>query len=171
MLFWLDPDREQAGRKYETIRTRLIKIFTCRGCHEAEDLADETINRVILKAEQLAPSYVGDPALYFYGVANNVHHEYLRRKTPQAPPLSHEPSEELERSFECLEKCMRNLSPENRELILEYYREERRAKIDRRKRLADKMGIALNALRLRAHRIRESLYVCVQNCLGRNAAS
>jgi hypothetical protein len=38
LLDWLDPDREQAGIKYEQIRLRLIKIFTGRGCSDAEDL-------------------------------------------------------------------------------------------------------------------------------------
>jgi hypothetical protein len=32
LLNWLDSDRERAGQKYETIRLRLIKIFTCRRC-------------------------------------------------------------------------------------------------------------------------------------------
>ncbi len=49
LLAWLDPDRDRAGAKYEAIRTRLIKVFVCRGCPEAEDLADETINRVASK--------------------------------------------------------------------------------------------------------------------------
>jgi hypothetical protein len=31
LLDWLDPDRERAGHKYETIRLKLIKIFTSRG--------------------------------------------------------------------------------------------------------------------------------------------
>jgi hypothetical protein len=34
LLGWLDPDRERAGDKYETVRIRLIKVFTCRGCLE-----------------------------------------------------------------------------------------------------------------------------------------
>ena len=47
LLGWLDPDRERAGIKYEQIRSGLISFFTGRGHCEAEDLADETINRVI----------------------------------------------------------------------------------------------------------------------------
>ena len=36
LLAWLDPEREAAGRKYEEIRLRLIKLFTCRGCSEPD---------------------------------------------------------------------------------------------------------------------------------------
>ena len=46
LLAWLDANPDAAARKYEQIRTRLIKIFVCRGCLESEDLADETIDRV-----------------------------------------------------------------------------------------------------------------------------
>ncbi|MFL6230009.1 MAG: hypothetical protein ACJ741_14655, partial [Pyrinomonadaceae bacterium] len=53
LLTWLDSDREQAGKKYEDIRSSLIKIFTWRGVAEAEELADETINRVARKVKDL----------------------------------------------------------------------------------------------------------------------
>ena len=66
LLAWLDTDRDRAGSKYETIRLRLIKIFTCRGCLEVEELADETINRVVSRVDEVASDYQGDhPSLYF----------------------------------------------------------------------------------------------------------
>lgn len=176
LLDWLDADRDRAGLKYESIRARLIKIFTCRGCGEAEDLADETINRVTAKLSGIAESYSGDPALYFYGVAHKVHQEYLRRKFPvqesshylgannQTATVS-EAAESIEEEYACLERCMEQLSQENRQLVIEYYQEEKRAKIDHRRRLAEEMGIALNALRIRAHRIRLQLQECVKACL------
>jgi DNA-directed RNA polymerase specialized sigma24 family protein len=60
---------------------------------------------------------------------------------------------------------MGQLSPENRRLVLEYYQNEKRAKIDHRRKLAEQLGIAVNALRIRAHRIRLQLQKCVQACL------
>ena len=182
LLDWLAADRESAGSKYENIRVRLIKIFTCRGCGEADDLADETINRVTAKLGEIAGSYSGDPALYFYGVAQKVHLEYLRKKPlvheslePGREPggktaWSPETSEEVEREYACLEQCMDRLPPENRRLVLEYYQEEKRAKIDHRKQLADQLGIAVNALRIRACRLRAQLQQCVQNCLEQSPA-
>ncbi len=73
LLVWLNPNREQAGSKYEEIRRRLIKILTCRGCTCPEELADETMNRVTRKVPEIIGNYVGDPSLYFYGVAHKVH--------------------------------------------------------------------------------------------------
>src|SRR5262249_22914075 len=67
----------------------------------------------------------------------------------------------------CLRECLRGLPKENRELIIEYYREEGRAKIEDRKALAEKLGISLNALFSRAKRIRDRLEQCVTRCLKR----
>lgn len=169
LLGWLDDDRDHAGERYESIRRRLITIFASRGCHEAEDLADETINRVTLKLAEIVGDYVGDPALYFYGVAQKVHQEYLRksRRTVSSPPLR-EADEDVERVYECLEQCMDRLPAESHELIVEYYRGDKGAKIEHRKALAQKRGIALNALRIRAHRIRQTLQRCVEDCLAQN---
>lgn len=171
LLAWLDSDREQAGKKYEEIRRGLIKLFTCRGRPDAEELADETINRVTLKAPNISREYVGNPALYFYGVAQKVFLESLRRRPPVLWPPPHEPqSEESEREYQCLDSCMERLPAQSRDLILEYYRDDKRAKIDHRKEMARRLGIAQNALRIRAHRIRASLESCVQSCLKRELA-
>jgi DNA-directed RNA polymerase specialized sigma24 family protein len=167
LLAWLDANPEAAARKYEQIRTRLIRIFVCRGCLESEDLADETIDRVARRLNDIAATFTGDPARYFYGVANKIHLEYLRRKPIPPPPVPDDDTDTDQdaREYECLERCMQQLSPKNRELVLEYYQEERWAKIDHRKRLANQLGIALNALRIRACRIRASLLECVKNCV------
>jgi DNA-directed RNA polymerase specialized sigma24 family protein len=174
LLGWLDPNRERAGEKYETLRLRLIKIFTCRGCRDAEGLADETIDRVMAKVNDVAGSYSGDPALYFYGVAQKVHLESLRKAEVhqvelaelnygrnQSPELDNDDAE-----YQCLDRCLENLSSESRDLVIRYYQREKRAKIDHRKQLAQELGIAVNALRIRAHRIRLALQQCVQHCLA-----
>jgi DNA-directed RNA polymerase specialized sigma24 family protein len=166
LLAWLDPDRDEAGRKYEGIRLRLIKIFVCRGCREAEDLADETINRVSRKLKEIESTYSGEPARYFYGVANKVHLEYLRRKPVPVLPPPTDVSDDVEKEYACLERCIQNLTANNRMLVLQYYQEEKKAKIDHRKKLSNQLGIALNALRIRACRIRASLLECVESCLN-----
>lgn len=165
LLDWLDPNREQAGIKYEDIRRRLIKIFVGRGCVEAEDLADETINRVSSKLTEIEKNFKGDRTRYFFGVANKVYLEYLRKKPPQPPPLSLIDSNRVEVEYRCLERCIDGLSEENRELLLTYYGAEGRERIEKRRLLAEKFGIAPNALRIRAYRIRLTLQECVEKCV------
>jgi len=166
LLDWLDADEEAAGREYETIRQRLIKIFARRGCLEAEDLADETINRVTAKLESIIDHYEGSPRFYFYRVAQLVHMEYLKR--PKPPEVSCDLTifnGEKEREYECLDRCLERLLPDQRELVLQYYQKDKRAKIEGRQRLAEQLGIAVNALRIRAHRIRSRLQQCLNECL------
>jgi RNA polymerase sigma factor (sigma-70 family) len=171
MLSWLDADREQAGKKYEKIRRRLIEIFASRGCPEAEDLADEAINRVVRKSQDVAERYVGDPAYYFYGVAKKILLEYWKVKPPTeaplppAPPAADEPADEIEREHMCLEQCLGHLPEQDRERLLLYYGQEQRVKIDQRKELSRRLGIAPNALRIRIHRIKSVLKDCLEDCM------
>jgi len=46
-------------------------------------------------------------------------------------------------------------------LILRYYQGEQRAKIENRRALAERLGLTINALRIRASRIRSRLEACV----------
>jgi DNA-directed RNA polymerase specialized sigma24 family protein len=180
LLEWLDPNREAAGEKYEKVRVRLIKIFNCRGCGESDSLADETINRVLARVGEIRKNYSGDPALYFYGVAQKVHLEYLRKRPPiqesalagalstsQSAPVK---DDEIEEEYACLEECMDRLPSNNRRLVLEYYQLDKRAKIEHRKALAEQLGIGVNALRIRAHRIRLQLQACVEQCVEQSPA-
>jgi hypothetical protein len=52
-------------------------------------------------------------------------------------------------------------------LIVEYYADDRRQKIERRRDLATRLGITMNALGIRAFRIRDGLMACVESCRQR----
>jgi DNA-directed RNA polymerase specialized sigma24 family protein len=167
LLDWLDSDREQAAIKYEEIRARLVQIFTGRSCPEAEDLADETINRVTSRLSEIREEFTGDRSRYFFGVANKVYLEYMRRKPPQPSPFPPVDSKQVELEYRCLENCIDSLSEENRYLLLKYYGAEGRSKVEQRRKLAEELGIAPNALRIRAYRIRLGLQECVEKCIER----
>lgn len=168
LLTWLDDDREQAAQTYEKIRWRLITIFAARGCATPEDLADETIDRVARRVSEITKDYVGEPARYFFGVANHVHHEFLKR-----PPIAPVPEEfavnetDKELIHECLEQCLRRLSDADRQMILLYYSEEKKAKADLHRTMAAEMGVTINTLRLRVLRLKEKLQPCVERCLAK----
>jgi len=183
MLAWLDSDREAAGQKYEEIRRSLINIFNWGGCYEAEDLADEVVNIVLLKSVNFFDSYTGDPALYFYGIAKNLIKQCRRRenvrvsqtektieKAEHATQSPVHPSplaevKEAERRDECLTRCMNELEPDDAQLVIAYYRGTGQQRIDNRRRLAEELGLAPATLRVKLHRIREPLEKCVKRCL------
>jgi DNA-directed RNA polymerase specialized sigma24 family protein len=165
LLRWLDPDAARAGLDYEEIRWRLIAILTSRGCRAPEELADETIDRVARRVADIKDTYVGDKSLYFLGVMNNVHHEYLKRPSMPRLPDRDDDGDAKEQTHACLEKCLDHLAPNSRKLIERYYAADKRAKIDLRKRIAAEFGIGINTLRLRALRIREKLQTCIEQCV------
>ena len=165
LLVWLDQDRDKAAEKYEEIRKRLIKVFESRGCAIPDRLADETIDRVARRIQEVAGTYEGKPVLYFYGVARLVHLEFLRKRPLWLPTPYDDTPEETEQRCECLEQCLNRLTPRNRELILNYYDDDKQTGTDPRKETAWRLGISPNALRIRAHRIRESLGKCIGACL------
>jgi RNA polymerase sigma factor (sigma-70 family) len=173
LLTWLDPDRDIAGQKYEEIRHSLILIFQWRGACDAEDLADETITRVINKVPEIVPGYTGAPALYFYAVAKRLALEVSRRQqtkveleNPEKLPelTSEDERNNREAAYDCLEKCLTRLSPADGELILLYYQQEQ-PKIEYRRELARKYNLVPNALRVKIHRTRAVLHTCINKCL------
>lgn len=162
LLLWLNPDRDHAGEKYEKIRLRLIRIFACRGCYEAEDLADETINVVASKIDWLLENFQGEPALYFYAVAKKIHLEQLKKKPPPEIPPPEPAPPELEETGEYLEQCLQELSGHDRDLILRYHQGEKQVKIQNRKRLAAELKISRNALRIKVCHLHLRLRKCVE---------
>src|SRR5258708_36541707 len=126
LLAWLDADRGRAADKYEVIRRGLIVLFDGRGCTDSENLADKTINTVARRVEEIQPSFLGEPAPYFYGVAKRLLHEYYRdrKKVPLETSFAAPEAEGFEvreQRFECLESCLEQLSPTDHETILTYY--------------------------------------------------
>ena len=168
MLGWLDSDSERAGEKYESIRSRLIKIFYARGCHLAEELADETIDRVAGKIDDLVKSYKGDPALYFYGVAKKIFLEFSRQSQPKELPaiLTQKETDDQYSDvyYDCLEKCLQTLSAEQREFIFDYYNGDKQEKINRRREMMRTMKVTSEVLYIRAFRLRKQLQKCILSC-------
>jgi len=171
LLLWLDSDRDTAGKKYERIRYKLIRIFAARGCCEAEDLADKCVDVVISKIDWLIENYEGNPALYFYAVAKKIYLEYLKTKKPLPEPLPPEPDPKgLEQVCGYLEECLQELPRTDSDLALRYHQGEKQEKIRNRKVLADELKISRNALRIRMCHINARLKECIKLRLQQGGA-
>ncbi len=181
-LTWLDDGTESDGRSYLAIQQRLTAYFDRKGCQTPVNLADETLNRVGRRLEEEGEIITEAPAKYCYTVARFVFLEYIRDNARRGEvPLddvlerrisdqtavqnSDEERELKERTFKCLESCSENLVPANRSLILRYYFGVERTKIENRRQMAGELGISVNALSIRACRIRDKLEHCVTNCV------
>ena len=171
LLSWLSPDRDLAGRKYETIHSGLVRIFVSKGFNDAEDLADETINRVIKRLPDIQNSFVGEPAYYFHGVARNIIRESKRRKeipcnlcNVRAECMRDQLDGHDEHDYVCLGRCLQSLPKVKRELILDYYLYEGHDKVEHHRNMAKRLNITEAAFRSRAHQIRVFLRGCMRQC-------
>ena len=174
LLNWLSPDREEAGEKYEKIRQGLLRFFYFKGCSNSEDLADETINRVVKKLPNLDFSAGNKPITIFQGFANNIYLEYLKKERREVPledttKISSGNNENvLEDKAEYLEHCLQKLSEIERLLVLQYYSQEKSLKFEHRRNLATKLNLTMGAMHIKIHRIRKTLRDCIEKCLGKN---
>ncbi len=179
-LDWLDEGAGSGGEKYLELRRRLVVYFDRRNCLTPDELADETLSRVAQKFQEQGEITNLSPAQYCYVTAKFVFLEYTRRPDHSNKSLDELPASGVaaglaatsaesesaakEHTLDCLERCLKKLASDESELILAYYQGEQREKIDRRRQIADKLGVSPNALTIRACRIRNKLEACVRSC-------
>ena len=153
-------------------------------CRFPEDLADETLNRVAQKLNEMRSITNVTPAQFCFIKAKQLLHEYWRRpeqkeialedlqvidRPERHTFLAPDPNleqEEHEKRMRCLENCLQNLKRQDHDLIIKYYYGEERVKIDNRQKLAKELGISGKTLVVRALRIRKKLEDCVKKCVG-----
>jgi len=172
LLTVFHPNRDSAAQKYLEVRANLVRFFEWRGCPFPEDHADEAFNRVARKIAD--GEEIQKPAGYVMGVARLLVLEIIKSLSRQREALGeyqHSYSEmadvpESESRIECLQRCLQQLSPDNREFIIQYYQGDKREKIENRRKLGERLGVAINTLRMRAQRLRERLQGCVEECVN-----
>jgi DNA-directed RNA polymerase specialized sigma24 family protein len=177
-------NRERAGEVYEELRLTLVKFFAWRNALFPDELADETVDRLVKKLETETSGgadHIQNLTAYSYGIARLVYLESLRSPAmnnvglEESPPLitlpePHQGETEADDDspqLQCFRQCLNNLPNDTRKLLEEYYQDEKRARIDHRKKLARILDITPEALRRRAKLGRDKLELCVRRCLRR----
>jgi len=179
LLDWLDDGSNSQGQTYLEMRRRLVSYFDRRNRPFADELADETFNRIGKTLETDGAIATRPPARYCYVIARFVLLEDIRRASRTVPAEEGRNAAAIERGrvlpdaddaavqerrLTCLDRCLQELKPEQRDLAIEYYRDAKRQRIDRRRSLAERLGITMNALGIRASRIRNALETCMDAC-------
>jgi len=178
LLRRLDPDRDAAAEKYESLRRKLLKFFEWNGCFPAEDLVDQTFDRL---ASKISSDVVEDVGAFAWGVAKKLRHEALRQAARVVPlddrllqtdaSRGHGVEADIdakllnERRLRCLDTCLKGLGARDRSLFLTYHGFG--AKPSRqREALAAREAMTIGALRVRMNRLREKLERCASRCLS-----
>jgi len=170
-LRWLSEDDQRAVAEYQLIRMKLVRYFMHKGCADPEELFDKTVDIVVGKVGSFVecPS----PLAFCFGVAKNIARQDLReRKSARlgeniVSPIQADP-EIHEQELICLDRCMDQLSPSDRDIVIRYHQGQGRDKIETRRLMADGMG-GMNTLRIRMWRIRKDLRACVADCMRQSA--
>jgi DNA-directed RNA polymerase specialized sigma24 family protein len=171
LLTALGTDRDNAATKYLELHRNLVRFFEWRGCSFPDDHADETLNRI---AKKIAlGEEVRDLASYSLGVARLLLLEIFKERMREQNALkesanaqeSADNASDSEENLECLRGCLKQLSDENRTLVLQYYQGEKGEKVKNRRGLVERLGVPVNTLRMRVLRLREKLQVCVEECV------
>ncbi len=166
LLARLDPERDRAAAGYEALRERLLRYFDWEGSVDADGLADEALTRLARKvasgeAIQNLPGYAA-------GIARLLALEHRRAVRKRELIVLPEQQEDGGEAAGCLERCLEELPPDSRLLILGYYDGDAGARIRNRSRMAKELGVSLNSLRNRALRVRDRLEKCLNSCLERD---
>jgi DNA-directed RNA polymerase specialized sigma24 family protein len=173
LLEFVGRGQGDAGAAYEELRRRLQFFFEWKGCAGAADLADETLNRVAVKLASGEDVRTDEPRRYAFGVARFVYLESIKRNArlaradSEVPAPAGDDAAHREARLAALEACLDTLPPRVQQMLLRYHEDDGRQRIDHRKQLADELGIALNALRIRVHRVRAQVEACVRARMAR----
>lgn len=173
LLALFSPDREEAGEKYEQMRSGLERFFHFKGCSDPRSLADQTMNRVAAKVDAFDPSRNIRPASYFYGFASNILLEYRRvsnrefslSETRQFAHTTVGEAEAGEAQSDCLQKCLAKLPAPEKDMIVDYYASDGREKLERRRQMCERIECSSAALYTKIFRIKGILRGCIENCL------
>lgn len=165
LLEALDRHPGRAAERYVLLARRLATFFETRGAYRPDECADRTLEiagRRLAGGEQ-----VDNISAYCEGIARLLLMESRRRRERDRAVLQElaagrrhrEPQEEHRDNFD---RCLESLPERSRELILAYYGGVGGGRSADRRELADRLGIPLNALRIRAHRVRAKMETAIR---------
>lgn len=164
----LEPGARSAEEGFRQCRLKLIKFFAWRRCEDPDNLADETISRLLKNVRAGQEISAGNLYSYVYAIAHNVFKEYVRARKKAAALRE---LDEARRGVapratdDCQKQCFEQLPRERQELLVRYYLEG-----DDPAEIAQDDGLSLNALRLQIHRTKQGLRRCCEDCQKNSGA-
>jgi DNA-directed RNA polymerase specialized sigma24 family protein len=171
----LGSDRAEAGAQYQTMRAALVRYFSEYGHLDADECADQTLDRLVRKNSECQ---IDNLTAYMYAVARWVRVENHRR-TKREVPLSEtanltavagDPHEAVEKAekLAIVHRSAQQLSGDDAALLAAYFPSAGDERAGRRA-LAVALGISAAALRLRLCRARRRLERATVHGRARNS--
>jgi DNA-directed RNA polymerase specialized sigma24 family protein len=175
----LHDDPEQAGVAYRQLHQRLERFFHLNNTEDPAHLADVAMDRLAKRAAEADGATnidedrkIASPFSFALGIARHLLQEDARQRLRQDEAerewLSVSAGSELyeEQQHGALEDCLSRLPLERRQLLESYYGWNGNQKIEHHRRIAERVGLNLNALRNRVFRTRAELATCMKRRLN-----
>lgn len=155
-------------KKYKELWRKLERHFYLKGLSATDAAADETLDCVARILED-GKEEIHDVDAFAIGVANRIF--FARQKSERNEraaghvfyALRENNDDEEEDSFETQARCFNLLTDAEKNLLIDYYAEyaanERHQK---RKEIADRLGISYDLLRQKAARLRRKLEISLE---------
>jgi RNA polymerase sigma factor (sigma-70 family) len=177
LLGFLAKGQENDGMAYERMRTRLIRFFRARGVPNAEELADATFDRLLHKLTDEDVAAVRHPIAYALRFASFHYLEWGRGELSRRHRLKaidvERPLDERDAALEerehdnrlaLVERCLAEMNPADRALLIAYYQHDGSERIASRRELSRAQGLSPAMLRTRVSRLRAALQRRVRAC-------
>jgi DNA-directed RNA polymerase specialized sigma24 family protein len=171
LLDLLHQDPPQAAIAYHQLHARLARFFSINHTDDPVHLADIAMDRLALRSEN-PDTTINSPISFALGIARHLLQENTRHRLRDEEasktwttitPLA-DPHQEERRV--ALDLCLSKLTPERRQLIESYYAWNSKEKVEHHRRIAEHLGLNLNALRNRVLRIRAQVETCLRQRLS-----
>ena len=177
LLAAFHQDRDEAARRYQSLRQRLIFFFAQRQFTQAESLADQVLDRLARRIS--SGEQIDSLASYAYGIAKFVAQEEQRHVIRQDAAsreyvennslLSDTRDDELLQK--AMEDCLSRQSKTNRKVLIQYYTFRGQTKIEHRRKLAIQLQLTPSGLRKHTFHLRRAIEACVRAHLAKKAGS
>lgn len=172
--FPMSADESGEDVVFTYYRQRLVRFFLWQHVSDPDLCADETFARVATKLAD--GEQIQDMRAYLFGTARMVAREWATRELRRQRALHLFAVADSTRqlsgdqtpstaALDCLRCCLRELSPQQQDLIRSYYTGDQQDRIRNRAQLAEQLGLEMNALRNKAMRLRQRLEKCIQTCM------
>jgi DNA-directed RNA polymerase specialized sigma24 family protein len=177
LLFDNDPERLLRCRE------KLIRRFALEFRDDAEDLASETLKRVLQTLERDKTQLTTSIEAFISGFATKIIHEARKQVSRRGIPIEDLPAAKEPRSISpeelliacsqeedlrlCWKQCLDELNSSDREMLISYYDLEHGEKLKAvREQMARSLGLTNAQLRKCTFKLRKELEACIKNCLA-----
>jgi DNA-directed RNA polymerase specialized sigma24 family protein len=169
LLMGLAAEPDDAAKAYRVVHARLTRFFDLKNMADPATMADEVMDRLAATMATRGAAQIESPAAFALGIARHLLQEEWRRLAREKEAIREwtavvqtEHDDEKELTMASLDHCLRRMPAVKREMLQSYYGWTGAEKIAHHRRMADELGLTVNALRNRLLRARTELLACLR---------